>query len=176
MSLSFTTNPTTRAALIALGLFCVPTAALLGVRAMAPIAKPKSASAQTAAPAPDAPDVGQGMHLAERDAKLMKTFDELESNAKDRLAVGIVPAVPTAKATEKTGPVVAELPSTITLSSVMKSGGVAVAAIQGKLYRQGDRIAPEWTVTAIDDKTGSVTLQHNSGSQRVLTMKVRDGR
>lgn len=161
-----------RRVLMAAALFCVPTVAIMGVRVLGPLARPKGAEAQVSAPAPAATHTGPDMHVSEHDAALMNSFHALEDAAKDRLAVGIATAVPVAQPRDS-APQSTDLPSSITLSSLMKSGGVSVAVMQGKLYRQGDRVTPEWAVAVIDDKAGEVTLQHVNGSQRVLSMKPR---
>jgi hypothetical protein len=57
----------------------------------------------------------------------------------------------------------------VRLTGVFRSNDVAIAAINGKLVREGQEVAPGITVTAIDARARRVTLSLSDGQEVVLT-------
>lgn len=157
-----------RHTVVALIAFALPALGFLAVRLLVPSATPVVAHAAMdpkvmPAPLPALPGV------SDADSALMKTFAEAEADAPQRLKTGIgapQPVIPVGKPRASI-----ELPTGIALTSVMKTPGGAVAVIQGKLYRSGDRVTPEWTVSAIDDKARTAELTHTNGDRRTLAIE-----
>lgn len=148
--------------------FALPAMGIIAVRMIVPVATPPSAYAAadasvTPTPSPVLPGIG------DVDRALMQSFAEAEANAPQRLTLGIGVVrseAPTGKRRDSQ-----DLPTGIVLSSVMKVPGGAVAVIQSKLYRVGDKVTPEWTVTAIDDRARTAELTHESGDRRTLSIE-----
>ncbi|HEX2837658.1 MAG TPA: hypothetical protein VHN77_05980 [Phycisphaerales bacterium] len=157
-----------RHTVLALIAFALPALGFLVVRMFVPTATPAVAHAAVEsqmlpAPLPALPGV------SDADIALMKTFADAEADAPQRLNAGIgapQPVIPVGKPRASI-----DLPTGIALSSVMKAPGGAVAVIQGKLYRTGDRVTPEWTVSAIDDKARTAELTHTNGDRRTLAIE-----
>ncbi|MCK4871385.1 MAG: hypothetical protein KAS72_01555 [Phycisphaerales bacterium] len=57
----------------------------------------------------------------------------------------------------------------VRLDGVMGDGANSVALIEGELLREGDHVAPMWTITKIDVETRTVTITHDEGREIILT-------
>ena len=163
---------TSRAHPVAILALCIPTVGFLGVRSFVPGVGPRAAAAAI-------PVTGKGEDMdagvpavSAADAGLLAMFAREEVGAGERLAVGISRAAPQV---DLPGEVreSADLPAGLTLTSVMRTGGTLLAAMQGRLYREGDRITPQWTVVGIDDRGGTVTLRYTTGELRILKLRER---
>lgn len=160
---------------VALFTFALPAVVFLAVRSVMPAARPSEVDAAAdLLPSMDPMPVRAPVTDAERE--LLATFEQSETHARERVALGLgavnvqnAPTGPTPRASH-------DLPTGVALTSVMKTAGGTVAVIQGKLYRVGDRITPEWTLSAIDDKARTATLLHSGGESRTLAIVTPEGR
>lgn len=54
------------------------------------------------------------------------------------------------------------------LSSVVGAGERAFASINGRIFRLGEQVLEEWTLTSVDVRNRTATLTHADGQVRVL--------
>lgn len=66
--------------------------------------------------------------------------------------------------------IVRDAPIQIKLTAVMPSARSPLAVINGKPCKIGDMVAPQWTLTAIDGDSRTVTISSASGQERVIKL------
>lgn len=165
---------------LAVALLCLPSLVLLGVRYVAPMPGPASASAATV-PETD------GLIALPPARAFSPAQDELAKIMTAQLAAGFGPSPVVVRQTEAAelppmpGPTPetptprveeAVLPS-LTVSSIMSARGNPVAVIAGRMRRAGDEVAPGWKISAIDPHAKAITFAHTSGKTAVVTLNQR---
>ncbi len=171
-----TNQSASRHYIFALTTFALPSVCFLAIRWLMPAAQPSyvDAAMDTPVSTPEgAPVASRG---TDADTQLLRKFDESEGGAGQQLSRGLGAVKGLEDSKGPTARPSRDLPTGIALTSVMKTSGGAVAVIQGRLYRLGDHVTPEWSIRSIDDKALTVTVAHSDGETRTLAIDPAKGR
>lgn len=165
-------SQTSRQYLVALTAFALPTAGLLTLRLLAPATTSADAEVDMNQIDTTETPAAPGFVMLESDRALLRVFEESEVQATQRLGIGLG-ARTVQDGSQGSTLRGTDLSTGVAVTSVMKTSAGTVAAIQGRLYRVGDRLNPEWSVASIDDGALSVTLVHQNGQTMTLTIDTK---
>lgn len=158
----------TRGKLVWIATMCAPILAVQGVRSLLD-SGPAHAAAATAADLPLPAIPVQAMSDRQRDALRWL----MDRGAKPPTRSPMDRPDPAVLATQDPGaapvalpaPPTDDRPRNVRVSSIIGDGQSALAAINNRVRRVGEQLAPDWTIVRIDSRARAVVLRHADGRE-----------
>jgi hypothetical protein len=163
--------------LLLLALAAAPAVVVQGLR-LTDLTSPRVASATGATPVVAAADSPVGAPSAAQKQAALWIASMDDKPLRDPF---IAPATPepsddsnttqVVTAPDQTGPIATSRVPQFRLTGVIERGQKPLAAINGKVYRVGEEVAPGWTLTSVHGGERSVEIRHADG--RLVTVRVQ---